>query len=60
MKKLNPDNVSAITDQEERLLAHGTATMMVLPSLQIKGQSELPPKFLKIHSERIPRRLQRG
>ncbi|MFH1629862.1 MAG: PaaI family thioesterase [Pseudomonadota bacterium] len=37
---------ATITDQEERLLAHGTATMMVLPSLQIKGQSELPPKFL--------------
>ncbi len=29
-----------------RLLAHGTATMMVLESIQLEGQSRLPPKFL--------------
>ncbi|MBW2352738.1 MAG: PaaI family thioesterase [Deltaproteobacteria bacterium] len=35
-----------VRDQEERLLAHGTATMMVLRSLEIQGQSRLPAKFL--------------
>jgi len=38
---------AVIKDGEtKRLLAHGTATMMVLESLQIDGQSNLPPKFL--------------
>ena len=38
---------AVIKDGENgRLLAHGTATMMVLESLQIDGQSHLPPKFL--------------
>ena len=38
---------AVIRDGENgRLLAHGTATMMVLESLQIDGQSHLPPKFL--------------
>ena len=37
---------ATIADQEGRLLAHGTATMMVLQSLQIQGQSKLPQKFL--------------
>jgi uncharacterized protein (TIGR00369 family) len=35
-----------IMDQEEKLLAHGTATMMVLESLEIEGQAMLPQKFL--------------
>ena len=37
---------ATIADQEEKLLAHGTATMMVLQSLEIKGQAALPQKFL--------------
>jgi uncharacterized protein (TIGR00369 family) len=38
---------AVIKDGENgRLLAYGTATMMVLESLQIDGQSHLPPKFL--------------
>ncbi|HIJ58776.1 MAG TPA: PaaI family thioesterase [Deltaproteobacteria bacterium] len=37
---------ATIIDQKNRLLAHGTATMMVLQSLQIQGQSSLPLKFL--------------
>ena len=37
---------AAIADQEGRLLAHGTATMMVLQSLTIQGQTRLPVKFL--------------
>jgi uncharacterized protein (TIGR00369 family) len=32
--------------ENKRLLAHGTATMMVLESLKIDGQIDLPPKFL--------------
>jgi len=35
-----------ITDQKDRLLAHGTSTMMVLQSLQLEGQHSLPRKFL--------------
>lgn len=35
-----------ISHQDGRLLAHGTTTMMVLESLQLEGQSGLPPKFL--------------
>jgi len=35
-----------ISDQGGRLLAHGTTTMLVLDSLQLKGQAALPPKFL--------------
>ena len=38
---------AVIKDGENgRLLAHGTATMMVLESIQLEGQSHLPPKFL--------------
>ena len=37
---------TTIAGQEGRLLAHGTATMMLLESLQFKGQSVLPQKFL--------------
>lgn len=28
------------------LLAHGTATMMIVPDLKVKGQDNLPPKWL--------------
>ena len=37
---------ATIADQKNRLLAHGTATMMVLQSLQIQDQARLPVKFL--------------
>ncbi|MFO7785536.1 MAG: PaaI family thioesterase [Thermodesulfobacteriota bacterium] len=37
---------AGIEDGTGRLLAHGTATMMVLSGLAFKGQSDLPPKFL--------------
>lgn len=37
---------ASIVDGTGRLLAHGTATMMVLPELTLEGQSSLPPKFL--------------
>ncbi len=38
---------AVIKDGENgKLLAHGTATMMVLASMQLKGQAQLPPKFL--------------
>lgn len=36
---------ATIQDPEGRILAHGTATMMLIPSFQIKGQTELPPKY---------------
>jgi len=32
-----------VRDDEERLIAHGTSTMMVLPGLTVKGYEELPP-----------------
>ena len=35
-----------IKDEAGRLLAHGTATMMVLPDLALTGSSGLPPKFI--------------
>lgn len=50
---------ATIVDQAERLLAHGTATMMVLQSLKIKDQSELPPKFLGISVRNLYRKLGR-
>ena len=37
---------ATITDEEEKLLAHGTSTMMVLQSLKLEGQAALPQKFL--------------
>jgi len=37
---------AVISDEGERLLAHGTATLMVLDSLQLEGQSGFPRKFL--------------
>ncbi len=33
-----------ISSVEGNLLAHGTATMMVVPELKVEGQEKLPPK----------------
>jgi len=38
---------ATVADGEGRLLAHGTATMMIIKDLKIQGDLELPPKFLK-------------
>ncbi len=35
-----------VEDQDGRLLAHGTVTLMVLKDLALDGQDGLPPKFL--------------
>ncbi len=35
-----------ITDQNDKLICHGTSTMMVFKDLEIKGEFELPAKFL--------------
>jgi len=35
-----------VEDQEGRLLAHGTVTMMVLPGIKLENQADLPAKFL--------------
>jgi len=35
-----------IEDEDGRLLAHGTETMMILEGLKFKGHEDLPPKFL--------------
>ena len=37
---------ASIEDETGKLLAHGTSTMMVLRDFEIRGESELPPKFL--------------
>ena len=37
---------ASITDQNEKLICHGTSTMMLLKDLEIKGDFELPAKFL--------------
>ena len=37
---------ATIEDDNGRLVAHGTSTLMVLDSMEIKGQETLPPKFL--------------
>ncbi len=37
---------SEIHDQEGRLLAHGTATLMVLPGLSLGPGESFPPKFM--------------
>jgi uncharacterized protein (TIGR00369 family) len=34
-----------INSGEGNLLAHGTATMMVVPELKVEGQENLPPKW---------------
>ena len=38
---------AAVEDQAGNLLAHGTATMMVLGDLRLQLDSPFPPKFLK-------------
>jgi len=35
---------ACINSAEGNLLAHGTATMMVVPELKVEGQENLPPK----------------
>jgi uncharacterized protein (TIGR00369 family) len=35
-----------IENEKGRLLAHGTATMMIVDSVKMEDQSQLPPKFL--------------
>ncbi|MFZ5586393.1 MAG: PaaI family thioesterase [Thermodesulfobacteriota bacterium] len=37
---------ASLSDQEGRLVAHGTATLMILPQLRLDGQAGLPAKFL--------------
>ena len=38
---------ATVSDQDGRLLAHGTATLMVLPGLSINGSQRFPMKFLE-------------
>ena len=35
-----------INSAEGNLIAHGTATMMILPDLKVEGQDKLPPKLI--------------
>ena len=35
---------AAIENEEGRILAHGTVTMMVVPNIEIKEDFDLPPK----------------
>jgi len=35
-----------ISSAEGNLLAHGTATMMIVPDLKVEGQDNLPPKLI--------------
>ena len=37
---------ASIIDQNEKLICHGTSTMMVLNDLEIRGEFDLPAKFL--------------
>ena len=37
---------ATVFDGSERILAHGTATMIALDSLSLKGDGPLPPKWL--------------
>ncbi len=37
---------AAIENEAGLLLAHGTATMMILKELKLQGESDWPPKFL--------------
>ncbi|HDZ22998.1 MAG TPA: PaaI family thioesterase [Desulfobacteraceae bacterium] len=37
---------ATIEDDKGRLVAHGTSTLMVIDSMEIKGQATFPPKFL--------------
>ncbi len=36
---------ATIYDAKGNLLAHGTATMMIVPDLKVEGQENLPPKL---------------
>lgn len=36
-----------VEDGEGRLLAHGTVTMMVIPGMEMSGESDLPAKYLE-------------
>ena len=38
---------ASIEDETEKLVAHGTSTMMILRDLQIRDRFGLPPKFLE-------------
>jgi uncharacterized protein (TIGR00369 family) len=35
---------ATIYDEKGNLIAHGTATMMIVPNLKVEGQENLPPK----------------
>ncbi|MCJ7785633.1 MAG: PaaI family thioesterase, partial [Desulfobacterales bacterium] len=35
-----------INSAEGNLIAHGTATMMIVPDLKVEGQDNLPPKLI--------------
>jgi uncharacterized protein (TIGR00369 family) len=35
-----------VLDQSGRLVAHGTSTLMVVEGLALKGEEDLPPKYL--------------
>ena len=37
---------ATIYDAKGNLLAHGTATMMIVPGLKVEGQDNLPPKLI--------------
>lgn len=37
---------ASVEDEAGRMLAHGTSTLMVIDSLKIQGEKQLPPKFL--------------
>ena len=37
---------ATVFDDKERILAHGTATLMVLKSREINAEDKLPPKYL--------------
>jgi uncharacterized protein (TIGR00369 family) len=37
---------ATVFDDKERMLAHGTATLMVLNSLEMNAENKLPPKYL--------------
>jgi uncharacterized protein (TIGR00369 family) len=38
---------ASVEDDKGNLVAHGTSTMMIIPSLKLHGQSQFPPKFLE-------------
>ncbi len=38
---------ATVTDEDGRILAHGTSTLIILPDLSFKRSSALPPKFVE-------------